>query len=281
MLLIFATLRRVRDFAACEGVCRAWRRLLPDCQPDTIVVSRHQPLQTLIWLAAHSKLVRNVKTFVIKDDIADAGVEVSNLLHLAFKYGRGLTQLRLEIPVGDSCSVHIAQCTSCAGGHCNADAYFSDMQELPEDALEALANVPPTLRTLKCKCGNLSGAEWETIPQEVQLKHLVINKLELAALDHLSDATHIWCNVIDEAAAHLHTKVPHLRTLYAAHVPKDMVMRLSFMPDLEKLVIKNGEESVIDLSKGFPALKQFTFRGKCKKFSAPRLHAASIDVQIS
>ena len=104
MLLIFAALSRVQDFAACEGVCRAWWRLLPGCQPCTIVVSRHEPLQTLIWLAAHvhSKLMRNMKTFIIRDKIEGAGVDVCNLLHLAFKYARGLTRLQLDIPVGNS-----------------------------------------------------------------------------------------------------------------------------------------------------------------------------------
>ena len=107
MLLIFAALSGVQDFAACEGVCRAWRRLLPDCQPQKIIVSRHEPLHTLIWLAAHSQLMRNLKTFIIRDDIEDVGVEVSNLLHLVFKYAHGLTHLTLDIPVGDSCSVQI------------------------------------------------------------------------------------------------------------------------------------------------------------------------------
>ena len=117
------------------------------------------------------------------------------------------------------------------------------------------------------------------MPEEVQLKTLKIK--ELGALDHLTDARYICCEIIEEAVEHLPTKVPHLRTLSAAHVPKDMVMRLSCMPDLEKLTIKSGEESVIDLSKGFPALKRFTFSGKCKKASAPGLHAASISLQIS
>lgn len=101
MLLIFAALCKVQDFAACESVCRAWRRLLPDCQPDTMIASRGQPLHQLTWLAAHCKLMRNVETFIIRDDIVE-GLEISSLLHLAFKYARGLTDLRLDIQVRDS-----------------------------------------------------------------------------------------------------------------------------------------------------------------------------------
>ena len=46
--------------------------------------------------------MHNIKKFVIIDDVKDADVEVSNLLHLAFKYARGLTCLLLSIPVRDS-----------------------------------------------------------------------------------------------------------------------------------------------------------------------------------
>ena len=102
MLQIFAALCEVRDFAACEGVCRAWRRLLPECRPHTIIASRQQPLQELIWLAAHRQLLRSIKAFVIKDNIKDADVELCNLLQLAFKYARGLTHLFVEVPVSDS-----------------------------------------------------------------------------------------------------------------------------------------------------------------------------------
>ena len=101
MLQIFAALCEVQDFAVCEGVCRAWRRLLPDCQPSTVVASRQQPLQQLLWLAAHRKLMRNIDEFIIRDDITDAAadVELLNLLDLAFKRARGLTYLSLEVQV--------------------------------------------------------------------------------------------------------------------------------------------------------------------------------------
>ena len=104
MLQIFAALCEVQDFAVCEGVCRAWRRLLPDCQPSTDVASRQQPLQQLLWLAAHRKLMHNIDEFVIRDDITDAAadIELLNLLDLAFKRARGLTYLSLEVQVRDS-----------------------------------------------------------------------------------------------------------------------------------------------------------------------------------
>ena len=118
MLLIFANLCKVQDFAACEGVCRAWRRLLPDCRPHAIIASRQQPLQQLIWLAAHRTLVRHIKKFGISDDVTDADVELSNLLHLAFKYARGLTCLLLDMPVRDnSCSVQNV-CLQSSQGQC-------------------------------------------------------------------------------------------------------------------------------------------------------------------
>ena len=129
------------------------------------------------------------------------------------------------------------------------------MQNLPEDELYALVHVPPTLKLFKCRCGSLSCDEWDMMPEEVQLTFLLIKELEPQTLDHLRDARYISCDTIkEEAFEHLPTKVPHLRTLSATHVPRDMVMRLSCMPDLAKLFIKNGEESVIDLSKGFEAV---------------------------
>ena len=154
------------------------------------------------------------------------------------------------------------------------------MQELPENELDALANVPPTLKVLQCGAG-LSGDEWALMPKEVQLGFLKIKELDSVALDQLIYAWHIYCHTIQEAVIeHLPTKVPHLRTLSAAHVPKGLVMRLSCMPDLAKLSIKHGEENVIDLSKGFPALKCLKFSGKCKNLSAPGLYAALISLQI-
>ncbi len=122
------------------------------------------------------------------------------------------------------------------------------------------------------------------MPQGVQLVTVLTNKLTFAALDHLSNAAFIVCHrITKEAVAHLPTKVPHLRKISVlASFPEHMVMRLSCMPDLEEFYITmNGEESAIDLSKGFPALKHFASTGKCNKFSAPRMHAASIAINCN
>ena len=163
ILLVFAALCEVGDFAACEGVCRAWRCLLPDCQPHNIIASRQQPLQELIWLAAHRKLMRNLKKFIIKDDIMEEGLELSGLLHLAFKYACGLTDLDLKVPVRDS--ERLMQIVSCKCH--NGDA--RDTRGIPKDNLDALANVPSTLRVLVCHDGEFTTAQWAMMPQEVQL----------------------------------------------------------------------------------------------------------------
>ena len=142
-------------------------------------------------------------------------------------------------------------------------------------ALDALAHVPPTLKVLMWQRRDLTDAEWAMMPKEVQLNELVTLELSAGALDHLSEATHVdVARITEEAVAHLPTKVPHLRSLSVARLPRDMVMRLSCMPDLEELSIKKGHESAINLCEGFPALQHMTFVGKCRTFSAHGMHIA-------
>ena len=113
------------------------------------------------------------------------------------------------------------------------------------------------------------------MPKEVQLDELVTSELSAAALDHLSEAMYIDAgNITVEAVAHLPTKVPHLRSLHVDPFPRDLVMTLSCMPDLEKLCIWNGKESDILMIEGFPSLANFMFTGMFKTFSAPGMHIA-------
>ena len=152
-------------------------------------------------------------------------------------------------------------------------------------ALDSLANVPPTLKVLMCRNRYLSDAEWAMMPAEVQLDELVTFEVTAAALDHLSEAMYIDAGHITvEAIAHLPSKVPHLRSLSIAQAPRDMVMTLSCMPDLETLCIFNGEESEIHMIEGFSALATFRFTGKCKSFSAPGIDiadATTINIEFS
>ena len=155
------------------------------------------------------------------------------------------------------------------------------MQGLPKDHLDALADVPHSLKDFACHNGELSGAQWAMMPKEVQLISLTIDELNTAALDHLSEARWLYVRrVTKEAVVHLPSKVPHLLTLLTEQFPRDMVMSLSCMPHLEELMIYDGKESAINLIEGFPALQHFQFIGKCKDFTAPGLHvvdATSID----
>ena len=161
------------------------------------------------------------------------------------------------------------------------------MQGVQRIHLDALASVPPTLKDFEYRNEQLSAAEWAMMSEEVQLDALVINELSLAALNHLSDARYIAAgSVTEEAAAHLPTKTPYLVMLHVAQFPRDMVMRLSCMPDLEEIDIKKGQESAINLSEGFPALHRIciTFVGKCKRFNSPGVHIANatkIDMQFT